>query len=313
MWKGCVLLIWLGSLVSLMIALEVPHPVVNVKGREVSIILPGDLEGIESIYFQAELVDKECDNNAYSFANGRPWSAKIELQSTIEPNAKLRIQTVVERKNKIATQFSEYKINDNGMGELLDGPRLTSSTDLLEMAAKCKPAKKNSSATLSECSHRSGFSSGDLLFEDNFKNDQKLTDNWIHEMSAVRFFWAAPAKRRVWPKEKSVAGGQEDRNGSLGSPRPSDPPICTRTSPLNMGELRSELKCPRVIGYFQTFFWCPIWISLMMIFSIIFACTPGAIMFCRTNTSLPSTEVLCSEALWCGTKQEPNRIQLSIL
>jgi len=51
--------------------------------------------------------------------------AKIELQSNIEPNAKIRIQTVVERNNKIATQFFEIKINDNGIGELFDGPRLT--------------------------------------------------------------------------------------------------------------------------------------------------------------------------------------------
>jgi len=65
MWKGCVLLILLGCLVSLMIALEGPHPVENVKGREVFIVLPGDLEEIESIYFQAELVDKGCDNEAY--------------------------------------------------------------------------------------------------------------------------------------------------------------------------------------------------------------------------------------------------------
>jgi len=48
-----------------MIALEGPHPVENVKGREVFIVLPGDLEEIESIYFQAELVDKGCDNEAY--------------------------------------------------------------------------------------------------------------------------------------------------------------------------------------------------------------------------------------------------------
>lgn len=47
-----------------------------------------------------------------------------------------------------------------------------------------------------------------------------------------------------------MTGGQ-DRNGSLGSPRPLDPPTCTRTLPLNMGELRLELKCPKAIGCFQ--------------------------------------------------------------
>ncbi|XP_039485240.1 gram-negative bacteria-binding protein 2-like [Drosophila santomea] len=165
-----------------MTAEDVPHPVVNVRGREVSIMLPGELKEIESLFFQAELVDGECDNNAYSFANKSPWSVKIEMRNSIEPNAKLRIQTVVETKNKIASQFSEYSINDKGIGELLDGPSLTSSTDLSDLIAKCKPVKKSPAETLSECSHRSGFSGGDLLFEDNFNNDQKLTDNWKHEV-----------------------------------------------------------------------------------------------------------------------------------
>ncbi|XP_017071947.1 gram-negative bacteria-binding protein 2 [Drosophila eugracilis] len=162
-------LIWLTSFIYLLSALEIPHPVVKVKGSEVSIMVPGEIKGIDSIFFQVELVNEECDANAYAYRYQSPWRANIELQKTIEPNANLRVHSVVEINKQITTQLSVYKIIKNGMGELTDEAKNVLRADLKYLAAKCQLVKKDNAH-------------GVLLFEDNFDDNQKLTDNWQHEV-----------------------------------------------------------------------------------------------------------------------------------
>ncbi|XP_022216796.2 gram-negative bacteria-binding protein 2-like [Drosophila obscura] len=188
--RWCVIL-WLTSLLVSLSAFELPDAVVKVHNSEVFLSLPGNLDGVKSTLFRAELLTDECVNN-YSYTSQSSGETKMMLPKRIAENAKLRVQTLVERTNNvISSKTSVYTIDKDGMGHL-DNKYPTGNSKDLDVGAlvlKCKPVEKPLEPTVTETTDVKGrkFSTGDLIFEDNFNNGQKIKDTWKHEVRSRCF------------------------------------------------------------------------------------------------------------------------------
>ncbi|XP_034655971.1 gram-negative bacteria-binding protein 2-like [Drosophila subobscura] len=186
--KSWCVIAWLSSLLlGLLSAFNLPDPLVEVHKSEVFVSLPGKLEGIQSTLFRAEQLTDKCENHNYTYISHSPWKGKIKLPKNIPRDAKLRLQTLVVRENNsICIKSSVYTIDINGTGHL-DAKHPTAirpEVDFKALIEHCKPVTIRLNETVTEYADPKGrtFSSGELIFEDNFSNGQRIKDNWKHKV-----------------------------------------------------------------------------------------------------------------------------------
>ncbi|XP_002135186.3 gram-negative bacteria-binding protein 2-like [Drosophila pseudoobscura] len=182
--KSRCVIFWLTSLLlGSLTALDLPAAVVKINNNELYISLPGQLEGVQSLLFQVEVQTDECVNNSYSYRSQSPWQAKMSLPKNIAKNAWLRVQTLVERTNNVISSMSSvYTVDKDGMVHLYVPGSSNKKIDVETLLSKCKPVEEIREGSVTESGNAREFTSGELLFEDNFDNGQSIKNNWLHEV-----------------------------------------------------------------------------------------------------------------------------------
>lgn len=145
--------------------------------------MPGTLENVVSIMFQAEIQRKDkCVSFNVAYATKHPWEVEIEFDKEIESDSTIKIRTIVEgADNKLTSLASVHKINGNKLTKLSDNKTFSKET-LESLLSKCKPPLKIEPFQETEDSISTKIIPGQLIMEESFDGSEIKNSLWTHEV-----------------------------------------------------------------------------------------------------------------------------------
>ncbi|XP_034482811.1 gram-negative bacteria-binding protein 2-like [Drosophila innubila] len=159
---------------------------VNVVGTEVTILLPENPD-VKTVFFSTETED-ECSAGytfLHSVNSSKSMGYKQELNKKLNENDMLRVLGVFETKDQVITKSYDFKINANGNGVEQNMPKPTEPNTCNPITPIRSTLGKNrdGKCVMAEGSPKeNGLCTGDLIFEENFKDNDKYFTNWEHEV-----------------------------------------------------------------------------------------------------------------------------------